>query len=469
MVHCGPHEGRHTAELVADRIDQVIESLGIVGIMETQKGITTDNAPNMTNACKRARHIDSSHGCFDHQLNLIVTNGLKRVKPIMEAIQHFKRLATATHKSALFCGRIRQECNELERSTTKYDDNIKYAKMIQPQDTRWNSTLMCIKSIINLKVPLLELSKISGRSLTQDKTLENLQPLIPKRKHFDELEKIIPLLAWFEKISRQMESETVPTMCWVTFRAWLLRLKCDPKEETSAKIYPPGPGYANLRKLAGEFTTELVKRFPKDCTEIYEPSICGYLNPSVKDLCWKNHMNGKEMIDLMKRTEEGVPVARTVEVEEPIDMDDDEDDIITQKTKAMAPIFTAATASVGGFTPLDKECYLYASLPTVKTCFDVLNWWREHENQLPILASIVRKYMCIQASSSSSERTFSSSGNIVTPRRNKLDPENVNMLVYLKENLGKIEVAKLPPKPKAIEEGGGRVREDLDDVSMTSP
>ena len=40
MVHCGPHEGRHTAELVADRIDQVIESLGIVGMMETQNGTT---------------------------------------------------------------------------------------------------------------------------------------------------------------------------------------------------------------------------------------------------------------------------------------------------------------------------------------------------------------------------------------------------------------------------------------------
>ena len=54
--------------------------------------------------------------------------------------------------------------------------------------------------------------------------------------------------------------------------------------------------------------------------------------------------------------------------------------------------------------------------------------------------------MCIQASSSSSERTFSASGNIVTPKRNKLDPENVNLLVYLKENLGNIKIPKLPPK-----------------------
>ena len=61
--------------------------------------------------------------------------------------------------------------------------------------------------------------------------------------------------------------------------------------------------------------------------------------------------------------------------------------------------------------------------------------------------------MCIQASSSSSEHTFSASGNIVTPKRNKLDPENVNLLVYLKESLGKIKIPKLPPKPAKEKEG----------------
>ena len=59
----------------------------------------------------------------------------------------------------------------------------------------------------------------------------------------------------------------------------------------------------------------------------------------------------------------------------------------------------------------------------------------------------------------------------MTPRRNKLDPENVNKLVYLKENLGKVELPKLFPKPpSAAAEGGGRVEEDLDDTDfVTSP
>ena len=57
----------------------------------------------------------------------------------------------------------------------------------------------------------------------------------------------------------------------------------------------------------------------------------------------------------------------------------------------------------------------------------------------------------------------------MTPRRNKLDPENVNMLVYLKENLGKVELPKLFPKPpSAVAGGGARVEEDLDDTNFVA-
>ena len=459
MVHCGPHEGRHTAELVADRIDQVIESLGIVGMMETQKGITTDNAPNMTSASKKAVHIDSSHGCFDHQLNLIVKNGLKRVPAIITAVQHFKRLATATHKSSLFCGRIKQECSELEKSHTKYTTNIKYVKMIQPQDTRWNSTLMCIRSIINLETPLLEIKKISGRAVTQDKTLENLQLLIPTKRHFDELRHIMPLLSVFEKVSEQMSAEKVPTLCWVTFRAYYLRIKCDPIE--SPQLYPLG--LSNLRALAAEFYKELKRRFPFDCTELYEPTICGFLNPAVKDFMWNIHNNGTKILREMRKREEGVTEPKPMVVDATIDLED-EDNIISQRSQAMAPQTTGSEES-----KFLVEVAVYLSLNRSKTSVDILEFWSDNEKRMPILARTVRKYMCIQASSSSSERTFSASGNIVTPRRNKLDPENVNMLVYLKENLGKVELPKLFPKPPSATSGGAaRVEEDLDDTDFAA-
>ena len=55
----------------------------------------------------------------------------------------------------------------------------------------------------------------------------------------------------------------------------------------------------------------------------------------------------------------------------------------------------------------------------------------------------MKKYFCIQSTSCSAERTFSTGGSTVTTKRTKLDPVNVNMLVDLRENMNKIQLDKL--------------------------
>ena len=44
-------------------------------------------------------------------------------------------------------------------------------------------------------------------------------------------------------------------------------------------------------------------------------------------------------------------------------------------------------------------------------------------------------HLAIQATSCANERTFSTGSNTVTCRRTKLDPENVHMIVFCKDNL----------------------------------
>ena len=51
--------------------------------------------------------------------------------------------------------------------------------------------------------------------------------------------------------------------------------------------------------------------------------------------------------------------------------------------------------------------------------------------------------MCIQSTSCSAEMTFSTGGSTVKTKRTKLDPVNLNMLVYLRENMNKIKLEKL--------------------------
>jgi hypothetical protein len=56
------------------------------------------------------------------------------------------------------------------------------------------------------------------------------------------------------------------------------------------------------------------------------------------------------------------------------------------------------------------------------------------------LAEIARKVLAYPASSSSSERVFSTSGDIVTAKRMNLDPGSVERLVFYHDNWQKLAV-----------------------------
>jgi hypothetical protein len=83
---------------------------------------------------------------------------------------------------------------------------------------------------------------------------------------------------------------------------------------------------------------------------------------------------------------------------------------------------------------------------------DVLGWWRAQSPNLPLLAEIARKILAIPASSSSSERVFSSGGNVVTTQRMNLDPSTVERLVYIHDNYQKVTIKKWKLGPKDQEE-----------------
>ncbi len=57
-----------------------------------------------------------------------------------------------------------------------------------------------------------------------------------------------------------------------------------------------------------------------------------------------------------------------------------------------------------------------------------------------LITEIARKYLCVSSSSASSERLFSASGNVVTKLRSSLSPENLELIVYLHENMRKVKM-----------------------------
>ena len=84
---------------------------------------------------------------------------------------------------------------------------------------------------------------------------------------------------------------------------------------------------------------------------------------------------------------------------------------------------------------INAEMQIYLNRPKLDLEDELLLWWKHHATEFLILAKLVRKYLCVCATSAASERLFSMSGNIVTPRRSCLKPDKVNMLVFLANNL----------------------------------
>lgn len=84
--------------------------------------------------------------------------------------------------------------------------------------------------------------------------------------------------------------------------------------------------------------------------------------------------------------------------------------------------------------PQESELSKYLRHPI--TCnVDVLKWWVEHASTYPRLFRMFQKLSCIPGSSASSERTFSTSGSIVTEKRSSILPENVDNLIVARNAL----------------------------------
>ena len=88
-------------------------------------------------------------------------------------------------------------------------------------------------------------------------------------------------------------------------------------------------------------------------------------------------------------------------------------------------------------TPADEQLETEVSryLGEESTNQSPLEWWRLNKQRYPLLSQLAARYLSIPATSVPCERVFSTAGHVVNEKRACLLPTNVNMLVFLSENL----------------------------------
>uniref|UniRef100_A0A9J7X243 HAT C-terminal dimerisation domain-containing protein n=1 Tax=Cyprinus carpio carpio TaxID=630221 RepID=A0A9J7X243_CYPCA len=108
--------------------------------------------------------------------------------------------------------------------------------------------------------------------------------------------------------------------------------------------------------------------------------------------------------------------------------------------KTLGSFFKAAQGNDDKSSSLEQavstELEAYLLTCNIDSEDDPLIWWRQNSNVYPRLSVLVKKYLCIPATSSPSERLFSTGGNIVTCHRASLKPEHVDRLVFLRTSPG---------------------------------
>lgn len=189
-------------------------------------------------------------------------------------------------------------------------------------------------------------------------------------------------------------------------------------------------------ELAGHLVDQCRKRFV-NFEQNFILAASTYLDPRFKDLTFKNKetndvTKGKLLIELQKTVH-----STSVDMPEPL-VSTGTESSKTQTKGIWALLDTVreqAQQTRTSTTEAHVELRRYSEELTITREENTLDWWKARELSMIHLSKCAKKYLGIMAISVPSERLFSKAGLLVSDRRNRLKPENVNMMLFLNSYL----------------------------------
>ena len=88
-----------------------------------------------------------------------------------------------------------------------------------------------------------------------------------------------------------------------------------------------------------------------------------------------------------------------------------------------------------GPTSVASSVEQYLAEPLIEfhrsNCYD---WWRDNKARFPQLAKLAQQYLAAPPTSVPSERVFSGASDLYDEKRNCLNPEKAEILLFIKNN-----------------------------------
>lgn len=386
----------HTAGNIADELREILKEWDLND--EFVSAITTDNGRNISAAIRELGWRNLA--CFSHTLQLGIEKVIK-LPQVVKALARCKRIATHFHHSSKSSYILKNKQKSLGH---------KEHTVIQDVATRWNSSYYMASHILEQQQPLCA-------TLLEVRKTE----FMPSDSEFQTLEEFVSVMKPLVDITEAIGSETWITVS--TLRPSLNKLMKNhsvPALDDSQLVKTMKT--ALLQDLQDRYTGETLQLLTK----------ASFLDPRFKNLKFLSDSDRKAAIsdlqmdvylvfDVVNDPSKEPPPNRPKGMHKLLEFIGDEDMECNSERE----------------TSLDNvlEIEISQSKGEESTNEAPILWWATNKGRYPLLSQLAAHYLAIPATSVPCERVFSTAGNVVNDKRACLLPRNVNMLVFLAENL----------------------------------
>ncbi len=428
ILDCHHVQGRHTAEMIQEEAEKVLQWFGI-----RDKVITfiTDNGTNIVKAVRLMGIRRFS--CFAHLLNLVVTDSFKIVEELQEARDKVSKVVKLTRQSTV----AKERLDEIQKSLGKSPK-----KLQQDVPTRWNSLYEMFDRFVELKDSVILLLASPG----MDKDIGHFSSAI-----WETISEAVVLLQPCFEATKELSGEKFCTGSKaIPMAKMLMSFYAGAEREADEGTFK--------KRLAHTILFNLNERF-----EVFEDikilALSTLLDPRFKGRLFRRPEKKKnalafltkELREAYEKEKQEPQVsfpyflfsfyyycdAKSIffPAQEPAPKKDKPAggslwERFDKETEEQGPL-QAALPDIS-----DSDLRNYFSLPLEPRSSDPFSWWqKEGKRKFPHLFSLAMKYLSIPATSVPSERVFSAAGEVISKKRNRIGDNNARMLTVLHGNL----------------------------------
>lgn len=394
----------HTGVNIAARLTELAKTFGI---REKVGAVVHDNAASCNLAAKLLHDEQGweHQPCVGHTLQLAVEEGLSH-HTISTMIRIAKKIVGHFNHSALACTKLHK---------VQEQQGKKKLNLIQDVATRWNSTYLMLQRLVDQQTAVTTVLENERSSLKMSGA------------QWDLAKDVVHVLKPLQVATTVLSMEGNPsTSCVQPILHGLLNdhLKTTDADSTT------------IKQLKSAIAGDLRDRFPQQKCKL--AWLASALDPRFKSLDFLSAGQRATVWEdaraEVKKLHDGKPAPAAPGVTPAATEDEGEEE------KSGIAFLLGSTRSAPADQETD-EVSRYMAEPSSASVDkgSPLKWWKANESRFPLLAKVAKKVLAIPATSTPTERLFSTAGLICTKKRARLSAEHVDMLVFLHENRAFLE------------------------------